>query len=217
MNILKRVACSILLVAAASLMAAPNSMAQDEQIRIDTALVSVNVSVTDSRGRQVANLDRTRFEVFADNVRQQIAHFADEEAPFSIGIIYDMHPSTRERRASTLAALKQFVRTLRADDNYFVIVFNERGNLALDFVPSVEQVDTHLAGAGQSGADRALRRRGSGGGQNQAVAPREKGAAASLRWAGSSKSPQLQGVSREHQGVRRASLRDRRRRHGRHR
>jgi Ca-activated chloride channel family protein len=116
----------------------------DERLIVGTNLVSVNVSVTDGRGRSVMGLTKDRFEVFDNLTRQTLAHFSDEEAPFSLGIVYDMHPTTPERTAATLRALKQFTRALRREDDFFLMVFNERGSVIVDFIPTTEQVNNHL-------------------------------------------------------------------------
>ena len=123
----------------------------DERVMIDAGLVTVNVSVSDARGRHVRGLTKDQFEVFDDKVKQQIAHFSAEEAPFSIGIVYDIHPSTAERLEATLRALKQFTRTLRDGDDFFLMVFNERGSVFVDFVPTAAQVTGHLTYAAPKG------------------------------------------------------------------
>jgi Ca-activated chloride channel family protein len=123
---------------------ATNGAQDDERITVGTNLVSVNVTVTGSDGKYVRGLGREQFEVFDDNVRRQIAFFSAEDAPATFGIVYDMHPTTAERATATFAALKQFARTLRPEDNFFIVAFNERGSLALDFIPTLEQVQTHL-------------------------------------------------------------------------
>lgn len=116
----------------------------DEKLVVGTNLVSINVSVTDSRGRYVRGLSKGQFEVLDNKERQQIAHFSSEEAPFSLGIVYDMHPTTLERTAATLRALKQFVRTLRQEDDFFLMVFDSRGSVTVDFIPTAEQISNHL-------------------------------------------------------------------------
>lgn len=63
---------------------------QDDKVRIGTNLVSLTVSVTDTYGRFVTGLNRDHFEVFDDKVKQQIAHFSGEDAPVSLGIVYDV-------------------------------------------------------------------------------------------------------------------------------
>src|SRR5215213_1438452 len=123
----------------------------DERVVINARLVSVNVSVTDARGVQVKGLGKDRFEVFSDNVRQQITHFSSEEAPLSIGIVYDIHSSTPERTDAALRALKQFTGTLRREDDFFLTVFNQRGSVVVDFIPTAEQVFNHLTYAEPKG------------------------------------------------------------------
>ncbi|HEX7176348.1 MAG TPA: VWA domain-containing protein [Pyrinomonadaceae bacterium] len=123
----------------------------DERLRIDTRLVSVHVSVTDSRGRHVPGLTRDRFEIFDNKARREVAHFSAEEAPFSIGIVYDIHPSTPERVDAALRAIKQFTATLRGEDDFFLMVFNERGSVVVEFVPTADQVTNHLTYAAPKG------------------------------------------------------------------
>lgn len=131
------------LVACAAFTRAQNQ--EDERIAIGTNLVSVNVTVTDSRGRHVEGLRRENFEVFDNQARRPIAYFSSEDAPFSIGIIYDMHSPVPVRAENVLRALKQFSATLRPEDELFFLCFNERGSLAVDFVPTFEQVSTQLS------------------------------------------------------------------------
>lgn len=119
--------------------------AQDEEkVTVSANLVSVNVSVTDARGRHVPGLAAGQFEVFDDGVRQRVAHFSVGDAPLSLGIVYDMHPTTRERSAAVLGALRRFTGGLRRDDDFFLLVFNERGSATVEFVPTAEQITEHL-------------------------------------------------------------------------
>lgn len=142
MHKLSRFAAVVFLVTGMSTIA----RAQDgEKVTVSANLVSVNVSVTDQHGRYVQGLDVGQFEAFDDGVRQRIAHFSAGGEAFSIGIVYDMHPTTRERAAAVLGALKRFAEGLRRDDDFFLLVFNERASAALEFVPTAEQIGEHLA------------------------------------------------------------------------
>jgi len=116
----------------------------DERLVVGTNLVSVNVSVTDARGRYVRGMRADQFEVFDNKERQQIAHFSSEEAPFSLGIVYDAHSATPEQTVATLRALKQFTGALRKEDEFFLMVFDSRGSLVVDFIPTAEQISNHL-------------------------------------------------------------------------
>ncbi len=120
---------------------------QDESpILIDTNLVNVNVTIGDRSGKYVEGLTRENFEIYDNDILQEISYFSAEEAPISFGIVYDMHPTTDERTKSVLQSLRRFVSGLRSQDDFFTLVFNRRGSLILDFVPSVNQINTHLAG-----------------------------------------------------------------------
>src|SRR5882724_5387960 len=62
----------------------------DQRITLNTDIVNVTISVTDPYGRFVTGLAKDRFEVYDNKVKQEIAHFTDEDAPVSLGIVYDV-------------------------------------------------------------------------------------------------------------------------------
>ncbi|MEP6902332.1 MAG: VWA domain-containing protein [Actinomycetota bacterium] len=123
------------------------SFAQDDTIRVETNLVTVNVAVTDKSGNYVKGLKREDFEILDNRTKQPIDNFSAEESPVSFGIVYDLHPTTDERTTIVLDALKQFTKDLKQKDNFFVTVFNERGSLTTEFVPTIEQINANLTDA----------------------------------------------------------------------
>lgn len=120
------------------------SAAQDEPIRVETNLVTVNVAVTDKNGNHIKGLKREDFEIWDNKTRQTIDTFSAENVPVSFGIVYDMHPTTDERTKTVLDALRQFTKDFKQADNFFVTVFNERGSLTTEFVPNPEQINANL-------------------------------------------------------------------------
>ena len=120
------------------------SLAQDEPIRVETNLVTVNIAVTDKSGKYIKNLKREDFEVWDNRAKQPIDTFSAEDVPVTFGIVYDLHPTTDERTKIVLDALRQFAKDLKQKDNFFVTVFNERGSLTTDFVPQPEQINANL-------------------------------------------------------------------------
>lgn len=120
---------------------------QDEKpINVETNLVNINVAITDKNGDFVEGLKKENFEVFDNNIKQDIEYFSAEEAPISFGIVYDMHPTTDERTKAVLESLREFTKGLRKQDDFFTLVFNKRGSLIVDFVPTAEQLRTNLSG-----------------------------------------------------------------------
>jgi Ca-activated chloride channel family protein len=117
---------------------------QDERIVVGTNLVTLNVIVTDSKGRYVKGLTRDQFQIYDDKTKQEIAHFSTGAAPVSLAIIYEIQPGASERTRAMLAAIKQFASTLDNGDDFFFVAFNDNGRLTTDFVPTAAQVFDHL-------------------------------------------------------------------------
>src|ERR1051325_5925072 len=81
---------------------------QDDRIVVGTNLVTLNVTVTDRKGRYVKGLLSDQFEVYDNKVKQEITHFSADASPVSIGIIYEIHETTPEKIRAMLTAIKQF-------------------------------------------------------------------------------------------------------------
>lgn len=129
------------------LIAVSTVFTQDETlIQVNTDLVNLSVAVVDRNGDHVENLQKENFEIYDNGKKQEIGYFTAGDAPVSFGIVYDMHPTTKERTTAVLESLREFAGNLGADDDIFTIVFNLRGSLTTDFVPTVEQLNTNLSG-----------------------------------------------------------------------
>ena len=97
---------------------APNP--QGDEIRLNRELITVNVTVMDSYGRFVTGLDKKNFEVYDEKVKQDIAFFSDEDAPVTLGIVYDVSGSMESRIKRSLYALHRFVETSQPEDEFFL-------------------------------------------------------------------------------------------------
>ena len=75
-----------------SLTARPN-----ERIRVDVNLVLVPVTVTDPLNRLVTGLERQDFFIYENNALQKIKSFSAEDAPVSIGIVFDLSGSMTDK------------------------------------------------------------------------------------------------------------------------
>lgn len=105
----------------------------DKPLIVNTDIVNVTVTVTDSNGRYVEGLERSAFAVFDDKLQQEITFFGDEDAPISVGIVFDMSGSmSGEKISRARQALARFVETSHPGDEYFLIAFDSRARLLLD-------------------------------------------------------------------------------------
>ena len=119
---------------------APTGPSQKPPIKLNTKLVSVTVTVSDRYGRFVSGLTKDDFEVFDDNVKQDIEIFGDEDAPVSIGIVYDVSGSMSDLTSQSFAALRKFFDTSHEDDEFFVVAFNRKPQLVQDFTTSPSDI-----------------------------------------------------------------------------
>lgn len=105
----------------------------DGQIIVNTDLVTLTVSVTDSHGRYVSGLERKDFTVSDNRVPQQIAFFSDADVPVSVGIVFDVSGSMSSKKIEgAKEALSNFIQTSHPQDEYFLIGFSSQPQLLLD-------------------------------------------------------------------------------------
>lgn len=104
--------------------AGPEEISEGDVIRVDTELVSVNVSVVDrGTNRGVNDLTRDDFRLYEDNVQQQIAHFDSASAPFNLVLLIDLSGSTAKVVELIKSAALHFVDAARPFDRIGVITF----------------------------------------------------------------------------------------------
>ena len=102
----------------------PEEISEGDVIRVDTELVSVNVSVVDrGSNRGVNDLTRDDFRLYEDNVQQQIAHFDSASAPFNLVLLIDLSGSTAKVVELIKSAALHFVEAARPFDRIGVITF----------------------------------------------------------------------------------------------
>src|SRR5262245_51072751 len=62
---------------------------QPAHLRVEASVVLVPASVTTDMGMRVNGLRRESFRVFEDGVEQPVTYFSMEDAPVSIGLLFD--------------------------------------------------------------------------------------------------------------------------------
>ena len=117
---------------------------QDNHDAVGPALITVNVIVTDRSGHYVEGLTPDQFDIDIDSVKQEFTHFATDDSPASIGIVYEVNENDTELLSGVLNALGQFVSTVESDDDFFFVAFNKRGSVTTGSVPAPAQVLDYL-------------------------------------------------------------------------
>jgi Ca-activated chloride channel homolog len=111
---------------------------------VDVDLVLVNVTVTDDWNRIVTGLDKENFAIMEGNEQQQVRTFSNEDAPISLGVIFDMSGSMSDKIQKAREAVIEFMKTANPQDEFFMITFNDRPQLRADFTKSIEDVQGKL-------------------------------------------------------------------------
>ncbi len=104
----------------------PPPTVSDEEILIDTNLVTTPVTVLDRDGRFIPGLQKKDFKIFEDGVPQRVTHFLSEEQPFTVILMIDISPSTRYSIDDIRYAAVTFVNQLRPEDKVMVVNFDRQ-------------------------------------------------------------------------------------------
>ncbi|HEX3892011.1 MAG TPA: VWA domain-containing protein [Terracidiphilus sp.] len=114
-------------------------------IRMNVDMVLIPITVTDTMNRLVTGLEKEDFQIYENNGEQKISSFASEDAPVSIGIVFDLSGSMTSKLIRARDSILQFIKTANPEDEFFVIGFNDRPELIEDFTNSVEDIEARLA------------------------------------------------------------------------
>ncbi len=106
--------------------------------------VSLHATVMDEKDGLITNLDRSAFAVFEDGRPQSITSFRHEDIPVSMGILVDNSGSMREKREKINQAALNLVRSSNAQDEVFVVNFNDDMFLDQDFTSDIGKLKEAL-------------------------------------------------------------------------
>lgn len=114
------------------------------QFRINANVVLINATVLGPHDRPVLGLTRDRFRVFEDNSEQSIAYFAQEEAPLSLAVIFDASGSMEGKLPAMRAALAAILANGNPGDEYALIAFSGRPQLAMGWTSNPAEIQNRL-------------------------------------------------------------------------
>jgi VWFA-related protein len=113
-------------------------------LRIDTNMVLINVTVTDPLNRFVTGLEAENFKLFEDKSEQRIASFASEDAPLSVGLVFDASSSMGSKLQKARLATAQFFKTANPEDEFFLVQFNDKPEMIQSFTTNTEEIQNRL-------------------------------------------------------------------------
>jgi len=122
----------------------PSLKTHTPPIKTNVDLVLVPVTITDPMNRLVTGLDRDNFAVYEGKDQQDIRHFSSEDAPISLGVIFDVSGSMSSKIERAREAVVEFFKTANPQDEFFMITFSDKPEEITDFTQSVEEIQGKL-------------------------------------------------------------------------
>lgn len=120
-------------------------------IKVDVNLVLVPVTVTDEMGRIVSGLRRDNFSIYDDKQQQPIVSFSSEDAPFSVGLVFDTSGSMTGKMDKARLAARAFWQAANPEDEAFLVTFSDRAELQRDFTSDIADIQSRLIFAAPKG------------------------------------------------------------------
>jgi Ca-activated chloride channel family protein len=109
------------------------SARQEFQLKVDVALVSVDVGVYDRKGEAVTTLQREDFVVLEDGVSQEIRAFEPSGVSFNALLVVDRSGSMKPAWDSVVSGLNRFMEVLRAQDRVAIAAFDSGIDMMADW------------------------------------------------------------------------------------
>ncbi|MFY9676427.1 MAG: VWA domain-containing protein, partial [Terriglobales bacterium] len=122
----------------------PSLRTHTKPVKVDVNLVLVPVTITDPMNRLVTGLDRDNFSLFEGREQQEIKTFSSEDAPVSLGVIFDMSGSMTSKIERAREAVIEFFKTANPQDEFFMITFADKPEEISDFTNSVDDIQAKL-------------------------------------------------------------------------
>jgi len=113
-------------------------------MKVDVDLVLVPVTITDPMNRLVTGLEKDNFKLFEGNSAQDIQTFSSEDAPVSLGVIFDSSGSMSSKMERAKEAVIEFFKTANPQDEFFLITFSDEPEEVSDFTNSVDDLQNRL-------------------------------------------------------------------------
>jgi Ca-activated chloride channel homolog len=107
-------------------------------------LVLIPVTVTDTLNRFVLGLEKKDFHLLEDGVEQNLTLFTGEDAPLSVGLVFDESGSMDYKLATSRDAAAQLLNTLNKEDEAFLVEFADVAKVSIGFTNHTDQIQSTL-------------------------------------------------------------------------
>ena len=121
-----------------------NALLPKADIRSDTDIVLVPVTVIDTLNRFVGGLNKDSFEIYEDKTPQKIVSFGCDDAPISLGIVFDTSGSMGPKLERSRMAVAEFLKSANPQDEAFLVEFSDRPVLTVPLTDNFAEIQNRL-------------------------------------------------------------------------
>ncbi|HEY3837696.1 MAG TPA: VWA domain-containing protein [Bryobacteraceae bacterium] len=139
-----RAAQGVIIVTACFAVAGAAQELPSASFNVDTNLVLIPATVTDPANRFVLNLRKQDFQLMEDGKEQTITHFSGEDAPLSVGLIFDTSGSMGDKLRTSRQAAMRFLETMNPQDEVFLVEFGDKAELTTSFTSKMREIEDKL-------------------------------------------------------------------------
>ncbi|HMD70269.1 MAG TPA: VWA domain-containing protein [Bryobacteraceae bacterium] len=120
------------------------SQPSSANLRVDTNLVLIPVSVSDPLNRPVTGLERENFRLYEDKQERKITTFSMEDEPVAVGLVFDTSGSMGDKLRESRLAAHTFLRTSNPEDEFFLVEFDSSPRLAVPLTSNAGAIENQL-------------------------------------------------------------------------
>ncbi len=113
-------------------------------LKVAVDLVLVPVTITDPMNRLVTGLEKENFQLFEGSSKEEIKSFSSEDAPVSLGVIFDSSGSMSSKMDRAKDAVTEFFKTANPQDEFFMVTFSDEPEMVAGFTSSVDEITDKL-------------------------------------------------------------------------
>ena len=108
----------------------PSEVDPGDVIKVETNLVSLNVSVFNSKLKMfVGSLTKEDFRVRENGEEQTVNYFASTDVPFDLVLLVDLSGSTMDKRDLIKKSTLRFIEAARQTDRLAIVTFSDKANV----------------------------------------------------------------------------------------
>jgi VWFA-related protein len=123
---------------------APRGETPQPNLRIDTTMVLIPLTVTDPLNRPVAGLEKENFHVFDEKIEQKIVSFAQDDEDVAVGLVFDTSGSMGATLRSSRLAAAEFFKTSNPHDEFCLVEFDDNPRLVVPLTEDTGKISNQL-------------------------------------------------------------------------